>query len=88
MAIIIRKIKGLFVALNARKTIEQDGDIYLSDAAHRALSTKFGVDFHSMGFMEKDFSDEEIKRIMLDEEWKCTCKLGEIDPECPIHKSQ
>lgn len=85
MAIRVRIINGRTVALNARLTKEQEGDTYLDDAAHHALSTKFGVDFKSMGFMEDDCADEVIKKLMKDEEWKCTCKRGEIDSECVVH---
>lgn len=88
MAIRIRDIDGKTVALNARLTKEQDGDIYLNDGIHHALSTKFGVDFASMGFMDDSVADPILKKIMKDEEWKCICPKREINPECPVHKSQ
>ena len=68
MAIRIRKIKGLTVALCAAKTIAKNGDIYLDDSVHEALSTKFGVDFASMGFLDEDLADQEIKDLMLSTE--------------------
>lgn len=87
MAIRIRNIDGHTVALNARLTKEQDGDLYLDDAAHHALSTKFGVDFNGMGFMnDGSVADPVIKKIMKAEEWKCICPRGSNDPECLIHK--
>lgn len=68
MAIRIRIVNGHTVALCANATTPQEGDIYLSDGAHHALSTKFGVDFKKMGFIKKDYADPIIKKIMLREE--------------------
>lgn len=48
MAIRIRKINGVIVALCAAKTFSQPGDIYLDDRIHHALSTKFALDFNSI----------------------------------------
>lgn len=86
MAIRIRNIDGHIVALNARLTKEQDGDLYLNDAVYHALITKFSVDFADMGFMDSRLADPIIKKKMKDEEWKCICPRGAIDPECLIHK--
>lgn len=44
MAIRIRKIDGHLVALCAAKSKAKKGDIYLDDALHEALATKFAVD--------------------------------------------
>ena len=68
MAIRIRKVNGTTVALCAAKTTANKNDIYLDDAAHHALSTKFGVDWVGEGFLEKDLADEQIKKIMLEME--------------------
>lgn len=51
MAIRIRKSGGMTIALCAAETDAAEGDIYLDDAAHGALSAKFEEDFISMGFM-------------------------------------
>jgi hypothetical protein len=52
MAIRIRTISGKTIALCAAKSIAKEGDIYLNDGAHEALSIKFRRDFESMGFMK------------------------------------
>ena len=44
MAIRIRKIDGHIIALCAARTKKQKGDIYLDDAVHEALATKFAID--------------------------------------------
>ena len=52
MAIRIRKVKGRLLALCAAATKPEPEDIYLDDACHHALSTKFALDFASMGFLK------------------------------------
>ncbi|MEK6881321.1 MAG: hypothetical protein AABY22_16990 [Nanoarchaeota archaeon] len=64
MAIRIRKVNGITVALCAVESDPQDGDLYLDDAIHHALSTKFGLDWQSMGFIDNPPIDEEIKKVM------------------------
>jgi len=44
MSIRIRKINGHLVALCAAKTKAKKGDIYLDDAIHEVLATKFAID--------------------------------------------
>lgn len=68
MAIRIRNIKGFAVALCAAKTVAKEGDIYLDDNAHHALSTKFTVDFESEGILNNPSVDEITKQIMVQEE--------------------
>lgn len=58
MAIRIRDIDGKKVALCAAKSEPKDGDIYLDDSVHHALTTKFGLDFFSMGFIDDPMADE------------------------------
>lgn len=70
MAIRIREINGHIVALCAAKTKEKEGDIYLNDAIHHALSTKFGVDWVSEGCLTEDLADPVIKKLMLKAEAK------------------
>lgn len=64
MAIRIRIVDGVTVALCAVESDEQKGDIYLDDGAHHALSTKFGLDFHSMGFMDDPCADYIVVAAM------------------------
>ncbi len=68
MAIRIREIEGHTVALCAAVTEEKEGDVYLHDGIHHALSTKFGVDWVKQGRMNKDLADPVIKTLMLREE--------------------
>jgi len=68
MSIRIREINGHTVALCAAKTKGKKGDIYLDDAAHHALTTKFGVDWVSEGRLTEDLADDIIKDLMLKEE--------------------
>lgn len=70
MAIRIRKVQGRIVALCAAKTVPEPEDIYLDDAAHHALTTKFGLDFQSEGFMEDALADPILVPIMEQEERK------------------
>lgn len=60
MAIRIRKVKNenttsgfSYVALCAAETKPEEGDLYLDDGIHEALSNKFHTDFETMGFIEK-----------------------------------
>jgi len=50
MAIRIRKIDGITVALCAARTKAEPGDVYLDDTVHHALSTKFALDWETQGF--------------------------------------
>ncbi len=68
MSIRIREIEGKTVALCAAKTKAQEGDIYLNDSIHHALSTKFGVDWVTEGRFSEDLADDIIKDLMLKEE--------------------
>ncbi len=73
MAIRIRIVDGFTVALCAAVSTPKKGDIYLGDGAHHALSTKFGLDFKSMGFLKDAMADERLVPIMLKEQG------GELD---------
>lgn len=48
MAIRLRQVDGVWVALCAARSIPKTGDLYLDDAQHTALSAKFARDFNSM----------------------------------------
>jgi len=41
VALRLRQVKGIWIALCAAETDEQEGDIYLDDNLHYALSCKF-----------------------------------------------
>lgn len=50
MAIRIRNINGITVALCAAATEAESGDLYLDDTVHHALTTKFALDWETQGF--------------------------------------
>lgn len=72
MAIRIREIKGYTVALCAAETKPESGDLYLDDAIHHALSTKFGLDWVQEGFLEKSLADPILEGLMSEEIKKTT----------------
>ena len=76
MAIRIRTVDGIVVALCAAKTQPEEDDIYLDDSAHHALSTKFGVDWYAEGegFLANDLADEKVKSKMLEIESKASAE--------------
>lgn len=49
MSIRIRIVDGVMVALCAARSVPKPGDVYLDDAAHHALASKFTEDFTSEG---------------------------------------
>lgn len=53
MAIRVREIDGKLVALCAAEYEAEDGDLYLDDVVHHALSNKFYGDFVKMGFIKE-----------------------------------
>lgn len=63
MAIRIRKVGGRTVVLCAAKTKEEEGDIYLDDAIHHALTTKFDLDFESMECLKSSCPDPVLAGI-------------------------
>lgn len=86
MAIIIRNVNGVVVALCAAETDPKVGDVYLDDAAHHALSTKFALDWQSEGLMENPPFDKEVAACMAsqkvrDAEEELLKWLGEHTPE-------
>lgn len=64
MAIRIREVEGTTIALCAAETDPKPGDLYLDDNVHHALSTKFGLDWKSMGFIDDPPVDNSLVRLM------------------------
>ncbi len=64
MAIRIRIINGITVALCAAETIAKPRDIYLDDNAHHALSTKFAIDWEFEGLLKNPPKDPVIEKII------------------------
>lgn len=58
MAIRIRTVDGRIIALCAAETDAKEGDIYLDDKIHEALSTKFSEDYNLK------ISDETLVKLM------------------------
>lgn len=69
MAIRIRIIDGYCIALCAAITEEKEGDLYLNDDIHHALSTKFWLDFRSEGIvLSEACEDLELTARMVQEQ--------------------
>ena len=64
MAIRIRLVDGLNVALCAAETDSMPNDIYLDDNIHHALSTKFGLDWYNEGLLKESLADEMLVKRM------------------------
>jgi hypothetical protein len=67
MAIRLRRVNGMLVALCAAKSVEKADDLYLDDEQHHALATKFSIDFTSEGWGDIPFDEEEKKAIDAEE---------------------
>lgn len=67
MAIRIRKIQGITIALCAAETKPKKGDLYLDDPAHHALTTKFGLDWYNEGFLKDAMADDILVELMQKE---------------------
>lgn len=65
MAIRIRKVKGHTIALCAAETKPKNGDLYLDDTVHHALSTKFGLDWKQEGALKRSRADPILEKLML-----------------------
>lgn len=63
MAIRLRRINNVLVAICAARSVPKEGDIYLDDEGHYALTIKFGLDF-ALAF----YKDSEEARVMCQEE--------------------
>lgn len=68
MSIRIRKVEGTIIAICAARSMPKEGDIYLDDAAHHALSVKFDLDFGAMNFMQSSYDRSKEARLMEQEE--------------------
>jgi hypothetical protein len=68
MSIRLRMTEVGWVALCAARSVPKDGDVYLDDGHHHALSVKFSLDFQSMGFMVSSHAGCEEEVIMEREE--------------------
>lgn len=64
MAIRIRKINGCTIALCAACTQPKEGDLYLDDSVHHALSTKFGLDWYEEELIDDPLADKELVVLM------------------------
>ncbi len=67
MAIRIRRVNGYTIALCAAETKPTEGDLYLDDGIHHALSTKFGLDWKEEGFVEESLADPVLEKLMIAE---------------------
>jgi hypothetical protein len=68
VSIRIREVDGVTVAICAARSIPKPGDIYLDDAAHHALTIKFGVDFDSMGLWPVIGKAYQVEQHLMEQE--------------------
>ena len=54
MAMRLRIVDGVKVALCAAKTLPQEGDIYLDDGWHYTISQKYWRDYDEINIVDKD----------------------------------
>ena len=59
MAIRLRRVDGILVALCAARSVEHAGDVYIDDNQHHALIEKFAADFQREGFNTHPFYPNE-----------------------------
>lgn len=67
MAIRLRRVEGVLVALCAAKSVAKPGDIYLDDEIHHALNTKFSIDHTDEGWGDIPYADSEFVLIAHEE---------------------
>jgi len=65
MAIRLRWVQDTWVALCAMESEPKDKDIYLDDAQHEALATKFGRDWEAILIPGSHWGDENDSRVAL-----------------------
>lgn len=67
MAIRLRVVNGTLVALCAARSMPKEGDIYLDDAAHGALSNKFARDEKEMFGYDIPGADADLDLVEQEE---------------------
>ena len=67
MAIRLRRVDGILVAICAARSIKKPEDIYLDDSAHHALAVKFSDDFRSEGYNLQEVSTDYAMRMEQEE---------------------
>ena len=67
MAVRLRLVNGVLIALCAARSVEKPGDVYLDDNAHHALAEKFALDWNEEGMPWRDI-DQEMAELAEQEE--------------------
>lgn len=67
MAIRLRKVDGVLIAICAARSVEKPGDIYLDDEAHHALGNKFSRDYYEMYAYPLPYRNEDIDLVKREE---------------------
>ncbi len=68
MAIRLRRVNGTLIAICAARSVPKEGDIYLDDEAHTALSSKFARDFNEMFDTKLPTNSAKVHHLVLVEE--------------------
>lgn len=67
MAIRLRHVAGKLVAICAARSVAKPDDVYLDDAAHHALASKFSRDYHEMYGYEFPYQDDGVDLVEREE---------------------
>lgn len=67
MAIRLRVVDGVLIAICAARSVEKPGDVYLDDGQHHALGNKFSRDNHEMWGFDFPYQDEDIELVEREE---------------------
>ncbi len=65
MAIRLRTVSGTKVALCAAKTFAEEGDIYLDDGWHYAISQKYWQDYDEINIVPENIELMELVEVQL-----------------------
>jgi len=68
MSIRLRVVDGYLIAICAARSVPKEGDVYLDDTAHHALTIKFGLDHSSERGAEPWSANEPEVKLMEREE--------------------
>lgn len=67
MAIRLRQVNSIWIALCAARSVPKEGDVYLDDAQHHALGCKFSSDYNAMYNFDLPCASENADLIECEE---------------------
>ena len=82
MSIRVRRVDGVLVALCAARSMPKNGDLYLDDAVHHALSAKFHADLlGETGWPQHETMEREESNNPNREAWELMYGAGQLRKE-------